>query len=118
VTNKIALPYKEKNIEKLYYTIGEVATLFKVTTSLIRFWENEFELLAPKKNKKGNRQYTQEDIDNLRLVYTLVKEKGYTLQGAKEILKTEKTKVKSSTEMQDSLIKVRAFLVDLKKYLD
>lgn len=112
------MPYKEKNIEKLYYTIGEVAALFKVTTSLIRFWENEFELLAPKKNKKGNRQYTQEDIDNLRLVYSLVKEKGYTLQGAKEILKTEKTKVKSSAEMQDSLIKVREFLVDLKKYLD
>jgi len=112
------LPYKEKNIEKLYYTIGEVAALFKVTTSLIRFWENEFELLAPKKNKKGNRQYTQEDIDNLRLVYSLVKEKGYTLQGAKEILKTERTKVKSSNEMQDSLQKVRDFLVDLKKYLD
>lgn len=112
------MPYKEKNIEKLYYTIGEVAALFKVTTSLIRFWENEFELLAPKKNKKGNRQYTQEDIDNLRLVYSLVKEKGYTLQGAKEILKTERTKVKSSNEMQDSLQKVRDFLVDLKKYLD
>jgi DNA-binding transcriptional MerR regulator len=112
------LPYKEKNIEKLYYTIGEVAALFKVTTSLIRFWENEFELLAPKKNKKGNRQYTQEDIDNLSLVYNLVKEKGYTLQGAKEILKTEKTKVKSTAEMQESLQKVREFLVDLKKYLD
>lgn len=118
MTNIIALPYKEKDIEKLYYTIGEVATKFKVTTSLIRFWENEFELLAPKKNKKGNRQYTQEDIDNLSLVYNLVKEKGYTLQGAKEILKTEKTKVKSAVEMQESLQKVRDFLVDLKKYLD
>lgn len=112
------MPYKEKNIEKLYYSIGEVAALFKVTTSLIRFWENEFELLAPKKNKKGNRQYTQEDIDNFRLVYSLVKEKGYTLQGAKEILKTEKHKVKSSNEMLESLEKVRDFLIELKKNLD
>jgi DNA-binding transcriptional MerR regulator len=112
------LPYKAKDIEKLYYSIGEVAAIFKVTTSLIRFWENEFDLLAPKKNKKGNRQYTQEDIENFKLVYSLVKEKGYTLQGAKEILKTEKHKVRSNKEMLDSLEKVRDFLVELKKNLD
>jgi DNA-binding transcriptional MerR regulator len=112
------LPYKEKDIEKLYYSIGEVAAIFKVTTSLIRFWENEFELLAPKKNKKGNRQYTQEDIENFKLVYSLVKEKGYTLQGAKEILKSEKHKVRSNNEMLESLEKVRDFLVELKKNLD
>ena len=73
------MAYKEKEIEKLYYSIGEVAELFNVGPSLIRFWESEFEIIKPKKNRKGNRQFTREDIDNVRTIYHLVKEKGFTL---------------------------------------
>ena len=67
----------DKETEKLYYTIGEVANLFQVNTSLIRFWEKEFEVLKPKKNKKGNRLFTKEDVSNLKIIFHLVKEKGY-----------------------------------------
>jgi hypothetical protein len=74
------MAYKEKEIEKLYYSIGEVAEQFNVAPSLIRFWESEFEIIKPKKNRKGNRQFTREDIDNVRTIYHLVKEKGFTLQ--------------------------------------
>jgi DNA-binding transcriptional MerR regulator len=103
------LPYKEKNIEKLYYTIG--------APSLIRFWQSEFEIINPKKNKKGNRQFTKGDIENIKIVYHLVKEKGYTLQGAKELIKTDKVKVKDNFEMISSLEKVKSFLIELKKNL-
>ncbi len=73
------MPYKEKEPEKLFYTIGEVSKLFKVNTSLIRFWEKEFDILKPKKNKKGNRLFTKEDLDNLHIIYHLVKERGFKL---------------------------------------
>src|ERR1043166_7369376 len=84
------MPYKEKEIEKLYYTIGEVARMFDVNTSHIRFWSKEFEVIKPATNKKGNRLYTQSDIDNFKKIYHLVKEKGFTLKGAKVELKTDK----------------------------
>ncbi len=71
---------------KLYYTIGEVADMFGVNTSLIRFWEKEFDVIKPHKNKKGNRQFTKTDIDNFHLIFHLVKEKGMTLKGIKEEL--------------------------------
>ena len=98
---------------KLYYSIGEVATLFDVNTSLIRFWEKEFIVIRPKKNKKGNRMFTKKDVDNFHLIYHLVKEKGYTLKGAKETLVHENQKNKIDTEMQvvNTLKDVRAFLV-------
>src|SRR3546814_10756813 len=78
------MPYKEREINKLYYSIGEVARIFDVNASLIRFWEKEFEILQPRKNKKGNRLFTQEDLENMKIIYHLVKEKGYTLQGRSE----------------------------------
>src|SRR6187399_2701436 len=81
------MPYKEKEIEKIYYTIGEVAEMFQVNTSHIRFWSNEFDVIKPSTNKKGNRLYTQSDIENFRKIYHLVKEKGFTLKGAKSELK-------------------------------
>jgi DNA-binding transcriptional MerR regulator len=84
------MPYKEKEIEKLYYTIGEVAQMFSVNTSNIRFWSKEFEVIRPATNKKGNRLYTQTDIDNFKKIYHLVKEKGFTLKGAKSELKDAK----------------------------
>ena len=83
------MAYKEKEIEKIYYSIGEVAEQFNVAPSLIRFWESEFDLIQPKKNRKGNRQFTKEDIENVRTIYHLVKQKGFTLQGAKEMLRND-----------------------------
>ena len=109
------MAYKEKEIEKLYYSIGEVAEIFNVAPSLIRFWESEFDIIKPKKNRKGNRQFTREDIDNVRTIYHLVKEKGFTLQGAKEMLRNDSQAVKDKMEMLDSLRNVRKFLVELRE---
>jgi DNA-binding transcriptional MerR regulator len=111
------MAYKEKEIEKIYYSIGEVAEMFNVAPSLIRFWESEFELIHPKKNRKGNRQFTKEDIDNVRTIYHLVKEKGFTLQGAKEMLRNDTQSVKNKMELLDSLKKVRSFLVEVRERL-
>ncbi len=85
------------DLKKLYYSIGEVASIFNVNTSLIRFWEKEFPGIKPKKNKKGNRLFTPKDIQLLDKIYVLVKEKGYTLEGAKKALK-DKTIDYSSKE--------------------
>ncbi|HEY3403467.1 MAG TPA: MerR family transcriptional regulator [Ohtaekwangia sp.] len=111
------MAYKEKEIEKLYFSIGEVAEIFNVAPSLIRFWESEFDLIKPKKNRKGNRQFTKEDIDNVRTIYHLVKEKGFTLQGAKEMLRNDTQAVKDKMEMIDALKKVRSFLTELREKL-
>src|SRR6478672_6877201 len=111
------MAYKEKEIEKLYYSIGEVAEMFNVAPSLIRFWESEFDLIQPKKNRKGNRQFTKEDIDSVRTIYHLVKEKGFTLQGAKEMLKNDTQEVKDKMDMIDSLKRVRSFMVELRDKL-
>lgn len=111
------MPYKEKVIEKKYYSIGEVAEMLDVATSLIRFWETEFDIIKPKKNRKGNRQFTKEDIENVKLIYHLVKERGYTLQGAKSLLKSSSNPLKNKISHIDSLKKVRSFLVELKNQL-
>jgi len=111
------MAYKEKEIEKLYYSIGEVAEQFNVAPSLIRFWESEFDLIRPKKNRKGNRQFTREDIDNVRTIYHLVKEKGFTLQGAKEMLKNDANAVKDKIELISALQNIRGFLVSLREKL-
>jgi DNA-binding transcriptional MerR regulator len=108
---------KEKKIEKLYYSIGEVAELFDVNTSLIRFWEKEFDILKPQKNKKGNRLFTQKDLDNLRIIYHLVKERGFTLQGAKDKLRQNKEDVVNKVEVIDSLNRIKEFLLDLKEQI-
>lgn len=86
------MPYKEKDTEKLYWSIGEVAKMFGVNTSLIRFWEKEFDIIKPHKNKKGNRLFTKIDIDKFKQIYHLVKERGYTLEGARKELKINKNK--------------------------
>lgn len=111
------MPYKEKEISKMYYTIGEVAEMFKVNTSLIRFWENEFDILQPKKNKKGNRLFTPEDLENLKLIFSLVKEQGFTLEGAKKKLKTQRGSLQANQKVIDSLNKVKSFLLELKEEL-
>lgn len=112
------MPYKEKEIEKKYFTIGEVADELGVATSLIRFWEGEFDIIKPKKNRKGNRQFTPEDIKNVKLIYYLVKEKGYTLQGARDFIKNDAEAAKNKIEMIESLKNIKEFLVSLRKELD
>lgn len=102
--------------DKLYYPIGEVAKAFDVNASLIRYWEQEFPILRPKKNKKGNRYFTPEDIKNLKIIYHLVKEKGYTLDGARIALTTNQ-KLTETITMIDRLEFVRAELIKLKESL-
>ena len=103
--------------EKRYYGIGEVAKAFGVNTSLIRFWEKEFDVLQPKKNAKGNRKFTPLDIQYLKLIYHLVKERGFTLEGAKIHLKEEKQKTLSKFEIIDKLQFVKAELLKIKDQL-
>ena len=95
------------NVNKIYYPIGEVAKMFNVNTSLIRFWEKEFDIIKPQKNKKGNRLFTKADVDNFHIIYHLVKERGFTLQGAKNKLKDNKEEVIDSTELINSLNQVK-----------
>jgi len=111
------MPYKEKPIIKKYFTIGEVAKELGVATSLIRFWETQFDFIRPKKNAKGNRKYTQDDLKKLKLVYHLVKEKGYTLQGAQDHIKQSKDSIDDKAEMVESLKSIREFLVEMKNNL-
>ena len=103
--------------EKRYYGIGEVARAFKVNASLIRFWEKEFDVLQPKKNAKGNRKFTPQDIKNLQLIYHLVKERGFTLDGAKTHLKEEKQKTLSNVDIIQKLERVKAELNKIKDQL-
>ena len=111
------MPYKEKATEKLFYKIGEVAEIFKVNVSLIRFWEKEFNILKPKKNKKGNRLFTKKDVDNLTIIYHLVKERGFTLEGAKKKLKENKSDTVDNLEIVNHLKDIRRFLVKLREEL-
>ena len=111
------MPYKEKPTEKLFYKIGEVAEMFEVNVSLIRFWEKEFTILKPKKNKKGNRLFTKKDVDNLTIIYHLVKERGFTLEGAKQKLKENKSDTIDNIEIVNHLKDIRGFLVKLREEL-
>ena len=103
--------------EKRYYGIGEVAKAFGVNTSLIRFWEKEFDVLKPKKNAKGNRKFTPEDIKNLKFIYHLVKERGFTLEGAKTHLKEEKKQALNNFEIISKLEDVKSQLIKIKQHL-
>ncbi len=111
------MPYKKPVIKKLYYTIGEVADIFEVNTSLIRFWEKEFDIIKPKKNAKGNRLFTQEDLDHFHIIFHLVKERGFTLQGAKDKLKENKEDTINQIEIIKSLEDVKSFLLGLKEQI-
>ncbi|MAZ27571.1 MAG: transcriptional regulator [Cytophagaceae bacterium] len=103
--------------EKLYYSIGEVAKAFDVNTSLIRFWEKEFDIIKPKKNAKGNRKFTPDDIKNLEFIYHLVKERGFTLEGAKTHLKENKKPTLDKFELIRKLEGIKAQLNELKENL-
>ena len=103
--------------EKRYYKIGEVAKAFGVNTSLIRFWENEFDVLKPKKNKKGNRLFTPEDLENLKMIYFLVKEKGFTLEGAKNKLRENPDEIFSKHKIIMRLEEIKHELIEIKNQL-
>jgi DNA-binding transcriptional MerR regulator len=111
------MPYKEKKVEKLYYSIGEVAGMFKVNASLIRFWEKEFDIIKPKKNKKGNRFFTRQDIDNIQLIYHLVKERGLTLSGAKKKLRDNREDTNNNYEVIRTLTQIKSMLLEIKESL-
>jgi DNA-binding transcriptional MerR regulator len=112
------MPDPDKNKSKLYYSIGEVAEMLGESNSLVRFWEKEFDILKPKKNKKGNRMFTAADVKHLQLIHHLVKEKGYTLKGAKEFIKNNPEGIDQNAEVVSSLNKIKEFLIELKSGLD
>ncbi len=109
---------EEIESEKHYYSIGEVAKMFNLSISNIRFWEQEFEILKPKKNKKGDRFFTKQDVSNLKVIYHLLKEKGYTIEGARKKLLQQPDHVSDRIKMIDSLKKIKVFLQSLKDNLD
>jgi DNA-binding transcriptional MerR regulator len=114
--NDLEIPEDEILFQKQYYSIGDVAAMFKENTSLIRYWENEFSILKPKKNKKGDRFFRPEDIKNLKMIYHLLRERKYTIEGAKEFIKNNKA-AGEKHEMIESLEKIKSFLIELKNNL-
>jgi DNA-binding transcriptional MerR regulator len=113
----INVPDEDVLQQKLYYSISEVAAWFNVTTSQIRFWENEFDILQPRKNRKGDRLFRVEDIKNLQLIYYLVRNRKFSLEGAKDYLKANKNKAQLQHQLVESLTKFRSFLLELKTNL-
>lgn len=111
------MPYKEKEITKRYYSMGEVTAMFEVNPSQIRFYEKEFDVLQPRKNKKGNRMFRPEDIETLKIIFNLVKDKGYTLQGAKDYLKDNQKEARENQRVIDSLEKLKGFLLEVRDSL-
>jgi len=106
-----------KENQKIFYKIGEVAKELNVNVSLIRFWEKEFDILNPKKNKKGNRLFTTKDFNNLKIIYHLVKERGFTLEGAKKKLRENKEDTTDNISIVSHLKEIRKFLVELREQL-
>lgn len=111
------MPYKKPKIEKVFFSISEVAEMFDVNTSNIRFWENEFDILKPHKNAKGNRMFTKEDIENLKLIYHLLKDRGMTIKGAQKKLKDNKEDTIQNFEVVKRLQEIRQMLIDIKEEL-
>lgn len=112
----VEVPEDEVLYQKMYYSIGQVATWFKVNPSLIRLWENEFDVLKPKKNGKGDRLFRPEDVKNIQLIYHLTREKKYTMEGAKDYFRNNK-KAEEKFATINSLKKIKSFLLELKSNL-
>jgi len=108
------MPYKERKVEKLYYSIGEVAEMLEVPVSTVRFWENEFTILKPMKNKKGNRLFTPADVKNLKIIHHLLKEEGMTLSGVKKKLTGNWDETDYKFEINESLQNIKSILLELK----
>mgnify|MGYP001131356033 FL=1 len=111
------MPKLRTKVEKLFYPIGEVAKKYNVNVSLIRFWEKEFDILKPKKNKKGNRMFTKKDMGNLDIIYHLVKERGFTLEGAKKKLIENKSDTIDNITIINKLKELKSFLVEMRDEL-
>ncbi|MES2276879.1 MAG: MerR family transcriptional regulator [Bacteroidota bacterium] len=111
------MPYKEREISKMYYTMGEVSAMFDVNQSLIRYYEREFDILQPKKNKKGNRYFTPEDVENLKIIFHLIRDKGYTLTGAKDHLKNNSDGTKDTQTMINTLENLKKFLLEVREQM-
>ena len=109
------MPYKEKPIEKLYYTIGEMSEMLGVPISTVRYWDNEFKILKPAKNKKGNRLFTQEDMKNLKIIHHLLKDEGLTIAGVKKKLEGNKEEVEYKYEISQSLLNIKELLLAMKE---
>ncbi|TAG10714.1 MAG: MerR family transcriptional regulator [Sphingobacteriia bacterium] len=114
----IEVPEDEILQQKLYYSISEVAGWFKVNTSLLRYWENEFDILQPRKTRKGDRLFRVEDIKNIELIYFLLRQRKFSIEGAKSYLKNHKQKINTETQLVQSLTKFRTFLLELKSSLN
>jgi DNA-binding transcriptional MerR regulator len=108
---------RTEKVGRLYYRMGEVAELFGVKPSLIRYYETEFDIIKPHRNNKGNRLFTQQDVDNFHKIFYLVKEKGFTLEGAKAKLKTKNQETGSNEEVVESLRHIKRFLLELRNDL-
>lgn len=113
---QIEIPEDEVLFQKQYYSIGEVAGMFKVNTSLIRYWENEFDIIEPRKNRKGDRFFKPSDIKNLQLIHDLLRRRKFTIEGAKDFLKKNR-QAREKYEMIQSLQKLKSFLLELKAHL-
>ena len=110
----ISIPDDELLFKKQYYSIGEVAEMFSLNTSLLRYWETEFDILKPRKNRKGDRHFRPEDIKNLSLIHHLLRQRKYTIEGAKDYLKKNKSKAQQNFEIIQRLEKLKRFLLELK----
>lgn len=107
-----------KNNDRLYYSLKEVARHFNVNESLLRFWETEFTIINPRKTEGGARQYTKEDIENIAVVYHLVKEKGMTLEGARQTIKHKKDEETRKIQVIHKLEKIKKELMNLEQEFD
>jgi DNA-binding transcriptional MerR regulator len=110
----IEIPDEKVLSQKLYYTISEVASWFKVNTSLLRYWENEFDILKPRKTRKGDRLFRVEDIKNLQIIYFLLRQKKYSIEGARTYLKQNKSQADTQAQLVQTLTKFKTFLLELK----
>ena len=108
------MPYKKPSIEKVIFTIGEVAEIIGESTSLIRYWEKEFDALKPQKNKKGNRLFTKEDIETVKLIHYLLKVRGLTIKGAKQKLKENRDETIQNYEIVNRLQQIKQQLVEIR----
>tara|TARA_S200000501_G_C20834626_1_gene748788 strand:- start:1497 stop:1829 length:333 start_codon:yes stop_codon:yes gene_type:complete len=108
----------KENNEKLYYSIGEVSKILKISTSKIRFWEKEFESINPKKNKKGNRIFTKKDLEKLTLIQHLLKEKKYTIDGAKKKMRRNPKKTETHHKVIENLKKIKEELIEIRNNLN
>ena len=113
----LEIPDDEILYQKQYYSISQVAEWFNMKPSLLRFWENEFDILKPRKNKKGDRLFRPEDIKNLRIIYYLLRQQKYSVEGARQFLKENKKKAEVQMQLVETLTKFRSFLLELRANL-